>query len=178
MTEMTPGLNRHLSDNCLQTCNIISKDICCNCCCIGLHLSSMLSITVLYCLIDFLMLQGAMRSPCKTNESLRSLLFFPFSFFNSLFALCLSFTHAPHYLSLSLKLTPLWSLQADCFLIGGVPEVVVVMVTCKGHLEELGGGGSGWARVGGGTHSRKRRAALMQGLGDHLENGLCECVCV
>lgn len=100
-----------------------------------------------------------------------------------LFALYLFFTHAPQYLSLSLslslKLTPLRSLQADCFLIGGVPEVVVVMVTCKGHLEGLGGG-SGWTRMGGGTHSRKRRAALIQGLGGHFrkwtENGVCVCL--
>lgn len=40
-------------------------------------------------------------------------------------------------LSLSLLLAPLRSLQADCFLIGGVPEVVVVMVTCKGALRRF-----------------------------------------
>lgn len=76
---------------------------------------------------------------------------------------------------LSLKLTPLRSLQADCFLIGRVPEVVVVMVTCKGHLEGLGG--SGWARVGGGTHSRKPSVALIQGLGGHFRK-LTVCVCM
>ncbi len=54
------------------------------------------------------------------------------------------------------------------------------MVTCKGHLEGLGGGGgSGWARVGGGIHSRKRWAALMRGLGGHFRKWtVCVCVCV
>lgn len=78
-----------------------------------------------------------------------------------LFALYLSFTHALQYVSLSLKLTPLRSLQTDCFLIGGVPEVVVVMVTCEGHLERvrrwwLGEGGRGHPlkKTEGSTHAR------------------------
>lgn len=50
--------------------------------------------------------------------------------------------------SSSAKLTSLWSLKADCFLIGGVPEVVVVMVTCEGYLDGLAGGGC--VTVGGG----------------------------
>lgn len=40
-------------------------------------------------------------------------------------------------LPLSLRLTPFWSLKADCFLIGVVPGVMVVMETCKGYLEGL-----------------------------------------
>lgn len=69
-----------------------------------------------------------------------------------------------------LQLTPIWTRQTDCFLIDGVPEVVVVMVTCqkKGHLENLDGGSGGWVRVGRGTHSRKTRGALRQGLGGHF----------
>lgn len=67
-----------------------------------------------------------------------------------------------------LQLTPIWTLQADCFLIDGVPEVVVVMVTCERALGKprrwkrwLGEGGRG-------THSRKTRVALTQGLGSHF----------
>lgn len=53
-------------------------------------------------------------------------------------ALYLSSSRVLQYLpSLSLRLTPFWSLKADCFLIGVVPGVMVVMETCKGYLEGL-----------------------------------------
>lgn len=102
-----------------------------------------------------------------------------FFLFPFLFALYLAFTHVQQYLSLSQAPSTLVS-QADCFLIGGVPEVVVVMVTCKGPLEGLDDGScGGWVRVGRGTHSRKPRAALIQGLGGHFRKWtLCACVCV
>lgn len=76
-------------------------------------------------------------------------------------------------------LTPLWTLQTDCSLIGGVPDVVVVMVTCKGHLVGLGNGGSGsgWARVGGGTHSRKTEGSTHPRLGWPLQKTDSVCVC-
>ncbi len=81
-------------------------------------------------------------------------------------------------LSLSLKLTPLWSLQADCFLIGGVPEVAVVMVTCKGHLEGLGGGGSGWGDGGRGHPLKKTEGSTHPRLGWSLQKMDCVCKCV
>lgn len=57
--------------------------------------------------------------------------------------------------SLCLKPSPLWSLQADCFLIGGVPEVVVVMVTRWRDLEgwTLGKGWRGPTQENWGQHS-------------------------
>lgn len=62
-----------------------------------------------------------------------------------------------------LQLTPIWTLQADCFLIDGVPEVVVVMVTCERALGKprrwkrwLGEGGKGYPlkKNEGSTHAR------------------------
>lgn len=53
-------------------------------------------------------------------------------------ALYLSSSRVLQYLPpLSLRLAPFWSLKADCFLIGVVPGVMVVMETCKGYLEGL-----------------------------------------
>lgn len=60
--------------------------------------------------------------------------------------------------SCAAKLTSLWSLKADCFLIGGVPEVVVVMVTCEGYLDGLAGGG--WVTAGGGAAVHENRGLL------------------
>lgn len=62
-----------------------------------------------------------------------------------------------------LQLTPIWTLQADCFLIDGVPEVVVVMVTWERALGKprrwkrwLGEGGKGHPlkKNEGSTHAR------------------------
>lgn len=60
--------------------------------------------------------------------------------------------------SLSHRLTPFWSLKADCFLIGVVPGVMVVMETCKGHLEGLDGGC--WVRVGKGYPLEKTEGSF------------------
>lgn len=62
-----------------------------------------------------------------------------------------------------LQLTSIWTLQADCCLIDGVPEVVVVMVTCERALGKprcwkrwLGEGGKGHPlkKKEGSTHAR------------------------
>lgn len=83
-------------------------------------------------------------------------------FFLFSFGFCLLLIFHPCATVPAAKLTPLWSLKADCFLIGAVPEVVVVMVTCTGYLEGLAGGR--WVKVGGGRRSRKLRGALIRGL--------------
>lgn len=86
------------------------------------------------------------------------------------FGFCLLLIFYPCSTVPAAKLTPLWSLKADCFLIGAVPEVVVVMVTCAGYLEGLAG--HRWVKVGGCSCSRKLREALIQGFGVTSENRL------
>ena len=75
----------------------------------------------------------------------------------------------------SAKLTPLWSLKADCFLIGVVLEVLVVMVTCEGHLEGLGTGGLG--QGGRGQPLKKTEASFYPRLRGSLQKKDCMCKC-
>lgn len=89
----------------------------------------------------------------KENHPVRICFLCSVGFFFFSFGFCLLLIFYPCATVPAAKLTPLWSLKADCFLIGAVPEVVVVMVTCTGYLEGLAGGR--WVKVGGGQPLKK-----------------------
>lgn len=87
----------------------------------------------------------------------------------------------PTHLSPRSELQPLQTLQADCFLIGGVAEVVVVMVTCRGPLRRS----RRWLGVGHtlkeneGHHSCKAWLITSEnGLSVSVCELVCACVCV